>query len=640
MNAESQPEPDYRSSNFGEALYFDSGDHRLFAWLHQSDRKAQPTLGLLICKPFGHEAIYSHAGMRAFADAAAAIGVPAMRFDYSGTGDSADMDAQTDQLDVWSRDIVAAVEELQRRTGVERVCLLGIRLGGLLALQTARRCQAVSALILVSPVIRGKKYLRELRTTSLASILGVTEPTAAPGGADGASTSASSDGELEVAGFSLSAASRAALSQADFTTTQAPVPDMLIIDGNSLPTTRRWAEVLCASEARTTYLSLPGLIEMIMTPPHLGSVPQEMIGAARDWLARYLASLQPQLAGGAGARLRETEVASSASLSIPNPDLSLQATVTEKPVFFGPEALLFGIITEPSQGEKRRGAVILLNAGGSYHVGASRMYVPLARRWARRGYVVLRMDYSGLGDSGVRPGQRWDDIFPADAIAEIRAGIKLLENQYGVRDVSLAGLCAGAYHALHAAIAALPVSRVLMVNPIYYWNDERALEDVQKAELIRDTGAYGNRTLSFSTWKRLLQGQVNVRFVFRTYSHRLYTVFGVVMRDLARRMRIHLSRDLGWELEEVAARGVRLIFVFAPGEPGLDLLNLQAGASLRRLGERCRVHVLESGDHVFSKSGPREVLADILSDELDTRYESTGVDPTYPPLPFPSSQKP
>jgi hypothetical protein len=179
-----------------------------------------------------------------------------------------------------------------------------------------------------------------------------------------------------------------------------------------------------------------------------------------------------------------------------------------------------------------------------------------------------------------------------------------------------------------------------MVNPIYYWNDERALEDVQKAELIRDTGAYGNRTLSFSTWKRLLQGQVNVRFVFRTYSHRLYTVFGVAVRDLARRMRIHLSRDLGWELQEVAARGVRLIFVFAPGEPGLDLLNLQAGASLRRLGERCRVHVLESGDHVFSKSGPREVLSDILSDELYARYESTGADPTYPPLPFPSSQKP
>ena len=618
MNAEPLFEPDYRSSNLGEALYFDSGEHRLFAWLHHSDREAQPTLGLVICKPFGYEAIYSHSAVRAFADAAAAIGIPAMRFDYSGTGDSADMDPEADQLDVWSGDIIAAIEELQRRTGVERVCLLGFRLGGLLAVQTASRCKAVSALIVVSPVIRGKKYLRELRTTSLASILGVTEAKSTDSGTDGASSS--SDGALEVAGFSLSAASRAALSQADLTATQfPPVPDMLIIDGNSLPTARRWAEILCANESRTQYLSLPGLIEMIMTPPHLGSIPQEMIAAARDWLAGYLASLPPLSEGGAGVRLRETGTPSSALLSIADPDPSRRGPVTEKPVFFGSEAILFGIVTEPCPGEKRRGAVILLNAGGSYHVGASRMYVPLARRWARRGYVVLRMDYAGLGDSSVRPGQPWNEMFPPAALTDIRAGIDLLEKHHGIRDVSLAGLCAGAYFSLRAAVAALPVTRILMVNPIYYWHDEKSLDDVQQAELVRDTGAYGNRTFSLGTWKRLVNGQVNVRFVVRTYGHRLYAVSGAAMRNLARRMRIRLSRDLGWELEEVAARGVRLVFVFAPGEPGLDLLNLQAGATLRRLGQRCRVHVLESGDHVFSKSGPREVMSDILSDELEAR---------------------
>jgi hypothetical protein len=40
-------------------------------------------------------------------------------------------------------------------------------------------------------------------------------------------------------------------------------------------------------------------------------------------------------------------------------------------------------------------------------------------------------------------------------------------------------------------------------------------------------------------------------------------------------LRIRLPHDLGWELEEIAARGVRIVFVFAAAEPGLDLLTIQ-----------------------------------------------------------------
>jgi len=143
-----------------------------------------------------------------------------------------------------------------------------------LRVQTAARCKAVSALIVISPVIRGKKYLREARTTSLASILGVAEakrPTLVLNDA-----SSSSDAALEVAGFSLSAASRAALSQADLSGAQLP-PGSGHADHRwqQPPHARRWAEVLCANEARTQYLALPGLIEMIMTPPHLEVFPRK-----------------------------------------------------------------------------------------------------------------------------------------------------------------------------------------------------------------------------------------------------------------------------------------------------------------------------------------------------------------------------
>src|SRR5256885_5371383 len=117
----------------GVPLYFESAAQMLFAWLHRPAVQAAPSLGLVICKPFGYEALCAHRTMRAFAEATAELGVPALRFDYRGTGDSADMDPAADQIDVWLQDVAAAVSELRRQTGVQRVCLLGVRLGALLA---------------------------------------------------------------------------------------------------------------------------------------------------------------------------------------------------------------------------------------------------------------------------------------------------------------------------------------------------------------------------------------------------------------------------------------------------------------------------------------------------------------------------
>src|SRR5208282_2648583 len=92
-----------------------------------------------------------------------------------------------------------------------------------------------------------------------------------------------------------------------------------------------------------------------------------------------------------------------------------QRLVTERPVFLASQAVLFGIVTEPEEKAARHGGVILVNAGADYHIGASGVYVELARRWARRGYVVLRMDLAGLGDSATRCGQPDNVVFPPAA---------------------------------------------------------------------------------------------------------------------------------------------------------------------------------------------------------------------------------
>ena len=594
------------NSDKPEPFYFGSGGDKLFGWLHQPSGSTYRNVGLVICQPFGYEAICSHSSVRAFAEASAAVGVPALRFDYLGTGDSADVHPQANQLDVWAEDVLTAIEELRRRTGVQRVSVLGIRLGALLATIAAKHCDVISSLVLISPIISGRRHVREYRTTQLASA----------GGAESAKSSAG-DGSMEVSGYTLAAATIEALVQFDAMTQEAPPTDMLIIDGSSMPVARRWAESLSessariAGEVRTHYLALPGLIEMLMTMPHDAKPPDAMLSAVQDWLLRVPAE---------SSHVGQDTAAPATVLELPGAAPTPDALLTERLVSLACDPSIFGIVTEPCRDEKRRRAVVLVNAGATYHTGPSRVYVSLARSWARCGYFVLRMDLSGLGDSDTRSGRPDNEVYPPSALDDIRTAIEFVRARYSIDDLTICGFCSGAYHALRAAVAGMPVNCILMVNlENFYWKQDNDLHALEVAEVVRRTRDHRERIFSIAAWKRLMTGQVNIWRIVRIYIQRPLLAVESTVRDWARNLRIRLPRDVGWELEEIAGRGVHVVFAFARGEAGIDMLRIQAGSSVKRLGTRCRVHLIDSADHIFSQAGPRAALEKILIDELLAR---------------------
>jgi pimeloyl-ACP methyl ester carboxylesterase len=265
----------------------------------------------------------------------------------------------------------------------------------------------------------------------------------------------------------------------------------------------------------------------------------------------------------------------------------------------------------------RRRGVVLLNAGGTHHVGPNRMYVRLARRWARNGYVVMRLDLAGLGDSEPRQGQMAGEVYPADALADIGAALECMRTKFGICDVTLIGLCSGAYHALRAAAAALPVRRVMMINPANFrWNETMTLHGLTWLGFVHNPRAYLQQVLPSRPWRKIITGKVHVGRLIKLFAQHTWLVTGATVRNALRGLKVPLRGDIGQELQAIAARGTEMLFVFAVGDPGFEMLKHETGRTPARLGSKCRTQIIDGADHIFSQGHLRLELESALSDAL------------------------
>jgi pimeloyl-ACP methyl ester carboxylesterase len=151
-----------------EPFFFSEQGRKLLGLYHPPAGFAKDS-GVLICPPLFGEYMRTHGCLRQLAIELAALGHHVLRFDYSGTGDSAG-DIQDASVSNWLEDICAAAKELQAISGIANVALAGVRLGAALAVSAASECRAVRRVILWDPVDDGTRYLQGLNDTYEALI--------------------------------------------------------------------------------------------------------------------------------------------------------------------------------------------------------------------------------------------------------------------------------------------------------------------------------------------------------------------------------------------------------------------------------------------------------------------------------------
>jgi exosortase A-associated hydrolase 1 len=157
--------------------------------------------------------------------------------------------------------------------------------------------------------------------------------------------------------------------------------------------------------------------------------------------------------------------------------------------------MLLGIVATPAQ--PRSTAVLLVVGGPQYRAGSHRHYTLLARRLAAAGFVVLRFDVRGMGDSGGAP-RGFESVGD-----DIRAAIDALTHEHpAVQDIALWGLCDAASAALlYCGETADPrVSALALVNP---WVRSRTSEARTRVKHY-----YAQRLVQREFWAKLLRGQV------------------------------------------------------------------------------------------------------------------------------------
>ncbi len=574
-----------------EPAYFMSEGRACLRWLHRPAVSAGTRgVGVVLCNPFGYEALCAHRSIRHFAEASAARGFPALRFDYDGTGDSAGDDLDGDRWDAWIASARAAVRELRERTGVQRVVLLGIRLGASIAAYAAADAADVAGVALIAPIASGRPWLRELR--ALQATMGRA---AAPG------EFALPADVQESVGLLIAPGTRTALERIDLAGLGGQLPnDLLLVDREDRPPLDALAASWTEAGRRVRRSAGPGYVEM-MLDPHEAVVPTAIVDDTMRWLESTFPATDAPATNDA-TRARPGTGSGPVTCAVEN-------GVEERAGFLDADERLFGVVSSPAGSSPRR-AVVLLNAGANHHIGNGRIYVKFARRLAARGWLVLRYDVSGIGDSMVHPGAPENEVYTPHAVEDLRTALAFLRREYATERIEAMGLCSGAYNAFKGAVAGLPLDGVTVVNPlVFFWKPGMSLS-YPPFQMVQAAAQYQRSMLQAEKWLKLLRGQVDVREIGKVVAHRLEDRLRGTAREIARAMRLPVHEDLAAELSTVVERGTSLRFIFSVGDPGESLLRVGSGRRLAQLDAAgaLTLDYLPDCDHSLSSAWMHEAL--------------------------------
>jgi pimeloyl-ACP methyl ester carboxylesterase len=260
------------------------------------------------------------------------------------------------------------------------------------------------------------------------------------------------------------------------------------------------------------------------------------------------------------------------------------AGISERALALGNARALAGIVTTPARGsgDPARPALVILNAGLVHRVGPNRLHVRLARRMAERGFVAVRFDFSGIGESPPRA----DSLpFAQSSVMEVMEVMDAVTELTGIQRFCLLGLSSGALVSLVTALNNSRVVGTVIVNP-HGFDDSGGWQ--AHVERLSEGNIYARNLLSPHSWQRLLTGRTDYRRLARSLCKAEKKVSTVV----------HAMRPA---LTAFLALGIRILLLFS--EKDRSIVNFDEILGERwqeRLSRNVTLAVIREANHTFA----------------------------------------